>query len=251
MKTYLICPDIHVNSHDPKFIALSLEIIKYLKRLKDAPLKGFISLGDGLDLAQISSYDKDPSSRSTVSDDIKIYNEIIDDWSDAMPDSSEMHFCQGNHDLRLEKFIARHAKEYHDLIQPLQELLKFKERNKEGKHRWHWHKYKNYKSLKIGDVWIMHGYLYGKNVCADILTKYKHSCITGHVHRTGMIREGNLYAATLGHGSLEEKTSHLGGPTNWSQALGVLTLSKDNSTDLEIIHVKDGKAVFRGKYFQA
>lgn len=247
MKTYILCPDIHINHHDPKFISLSIKIINFLKEFKTAPLNGFISLGDGLDLGQISVYDKNPAYKNTIADDIKIYNKIIDNWSDAMPRNSDMHFIQGNHELRLEKFLARNAKEYHEIVQPLQDLLKFPERNKLGKQRWHWHRYTNYKSLKIGDCWIMHGYLYGKNVCADIITKYKHSCITGHVHRVGMIREGNLYAATLGHGSLEEQTTHTGGPTNWGQALGVLTLLDDNTTDLEIIHVKEGKCHFRGK----
>lgn len=251
METYLICPDIHVNHHDPKFIKLTIKIIHELKRSKTARLKGFISLGDGLDLGQISSYDKNPAYKNTISDDIAVYNKIIDNWSDAMPKGSVMHFCQGNHEVRMERFLAKHAKEYHDLVQPLQELLRFKERNKEGKHHWVWHKYGNYKSLKIGDCWITHGYLYGKNVCADIINKYKHSCITGHVHRVGMIREGNLYAATLGHGSLEEHTTHTAGPTNWAQAIGVLTLLNSGETDLEIINVRQGCGVFRGKKLKA
>jgi hypothetical protein len=246
MKTncFIVLPDIHCDYEDPKFINISIKIIEELKASKASRLKGFVSLGDGLDFFQLSTYDKDPARKNTIGQDIEHYNKIIDRWSDAMPSGCDMHFLQGNHELRAERYIARQAKELHDIVPLLPTLLKFGERKK---HHWHWHKYSNWRSLVIGNCALFHGFYFGKNVAMDALAKYKMSCIFGHVHRTQFIREGNIFAASLGHGSLEHKTQHTPAPTNWSQGIGVLTVLPSGKTELEIIHVDNGVACFRGK----
>ncbi len=246
-KCFIVIPDIHSNHEDPKFINISIKIIEELKASKASQLKGFISLGDGLDFWQISTYDKDPSKKNTIGQDIAHYNKIIDRWSNAMPKDSDMHFLQGNHELRLERYISRHAKELHDIVRPLPDLLKFPERNNDGKHKWHWHKYSNWKSLVIGDCALFHGFYFGKNVAMDALAKYKMSVCFGHVHRSQVVWDGDNFAATFGHGSLEHKTQHSPSPSNWSQGIGILTLLPNGKTNIEIIHIQNSMGVFRGK----
>jgi UDP-2,3-diacylglucosamine pyrophosphatase LpxH len=251
LKTFLVVPDIHCPSHDPKFIKLTLKIIDTLKQSKTAPLKGLVSLGDGLDFHQISTYDKDPSRRNTIGDDIIEYNHIINAWSSAMPRGSDMHFIQGNHELRLERYIARNAKDLFEVVRSLPELLRFPQRNGEGKHRWHWHPYSKWNSCKIGDCVLMHGFYYNQHVAMTNLAKYRTNVICGHVHRYQGVTDGVHYSYTLGHGSDEDQTAHQPTPTGWQQALGVLTLDNKGKTSLEVVLINNGEAVFRGSKIQA
>ena len=243
IKRFLVCPDIHVPLHDKQFISLTIKIIKMIKP------DGFVSLGDGLDFHQISSYDKDPARKNTIGDDIAEYNQIINQWSAAMPKGSVMHFLSGNHETRLQRYVSKNARDLFEICRPIQELLRFPQRNAEGKHRWIWHPYEKWNSLRVGNCTLMHGFYYNQHVAMTALAKYKTSIIFGHTHRFQMVTDGNHFACSLGHGSNEKMTAHQPTPTGWQQALGILTVV-NGITTLEPILVNNGRCVLYGKEMQ-
>lgn len=241
MKTYLIVPDLHYPYHCTEYAALIVKAIKLLQP------NGIVQLGDALDFFQLSTYDKDPARRNTIGDDIDLWNKTLTTWARYLPSGGEIHLLEGNHCYRLQRYIARHAKELHEIVKTMPELLRLKERNAAGDITFKWHKYTNWKSCKIGDCVLMHGYFFNQHTAMTNLARYRTNSISGHTHRAQYVSDGTHYAISLGHGSDELITAHQPTPTGWQQAFGVLTVDDRGRTSVEVVMVRGGKAVLRGK----
>lgn len=241
MRTFILCPDIHVPYHCPKFVKLITKLIRELSP------DGLVQLGDAIDCFQISTYSKDPARRNLLKDDIEDYKLILNEWARNLKTNASIHLLEGNHEYRLSRYIANQARDIHGLVPDWKTLLGIDLRNKASSQRWHWHPYTKWKSCAIGDVIIHHGFYYNQHVAMTMLAKYKCSMICGHTHRLQYVTDGVHYAATIGHGSDEKETAHSPTPTGWQQTIGLLHVSCSGKTTLEIILVKDGKAVVRGK----
>ncbi len=241
MKTYLICPDIHIPYHDETFIKLIIKIIKEINP------DGFVSLGDFLDCFQISSYDKDPARKNFLVEDIDLANKIFTDISRHLKSGASIHLICGNHENRLFKWVAKHAKELHGLVPDWPELMQIKLRNKTTDKKWYWHSYNKWDSCKIGDCVLLHGFYFNQHATATNLAKYRCSTISGHTHRAGIIYDGHHYAVSLGHGSNEKLTAHQPTPTGWSQALALLHVDSHGKTFVDLLRVHNGRTVINGK----
>lgn len=236
IKSYIVVPDIHAPYHDITFIALITEVIKIIKP------NGLVQLGDALDFWQISTFDKDPTRKQSMMEDVKIYSSILDEWESALPANSEIFQLEGNHEDRLRRFIWRHAKELADgWVKSVPEMLGLKKRSIKCS----WHKLSDWKSCKIGDAILHHGHYFNEHVAVSNLKRYPQSLITGHTHRFQFASNGERFSATLGHGSNEHQTAHQPTPTGWQQAFGILTVVNGKSS-LETIMVNDGKCVLHG-----
>lgn len=245
MKQYLIVSDLHVPYHCPKYIELTYKI------LKSAKFDGVAQLGDAIDFWQLSTYDKDPTRRNTIMDDVKEWEEIIVKWCRYLKPGAEIHLLEGNHCYRMSRYVARHAKEIHEAVKTLPELLKIKEKNEVGHVKIKWHKYNKWDSCKIGDLTLMHGFFFNMHTPATNLARYRCNTISGHTHRVGYVTDGSHYAVSLGHGSNEEMTAHQPTPTGWQQAMAVVTFDDKGKSSVEILVVKQGKVTWRGKNYQA
>ena len=245
VKSFLILPDLHLPYQCERYLKL---IIKILKQEK---FSGIVQLGDALDFWQLSTYDKDPSRKNTILDDVTEWNKVLSEWCRYLPRGAEIHLLEGNHCYRLQRYISRNARELHEIVKPLPDLLNLKERNASGHVKFKWHPYAKWNSCKIGDCVLMHGFYFNQHVAMTNLSKYKVSTICGHTHRVQYVTDGDHFSATLGHGSNEELTAHQPTPTGWQQSMGVLTVDDNGKSSLEIILVKDGEGVFRGKKIKA
>ena len=231
---YIIIPDIHCPYHDPSYIAVVERLTRIIR--KSGQLTGIVQLGDFVDFWQVSSYPKDPSRRETVVEDLDTYLEVVRRLCKAMG-PGVWHQIEGNHEERLGRFVASHAAPIHQLVTSVEQYIK--ERFPKQV-RFVWHPYKKWKSCRLGDCYLMHGYYYNQHVAMTHLAKYKRSTIFGHTHRLQYVSDGEHFAATLGPGSLEETTSHTPTPTGWSQAIGVLTVDRGVSS-LQVVRVRDGR----------
>jgi hypothetical protein len=245
MLEWLVFPDLHYPYHDPLFVRLIEKLIKVIK-----PSGGLVGLGDALDFFQLSDYDKDPSRINNVYDDLMLFKNQLDRFEDLLPKGTTVNLLAGNHEIRCQKIVWRKAPQIAKLIKSLPEVLDFPARNKRGKVRFIWHDYSNWKSCKLGDLTIHHGSLFNKHTAATLLDKYHCKILTGHSHRLQLIYQGDLFACTLGHGSNEHETAHLPHPMGWTQALALVTVVR-GIANIEVIHVKDGRCVFRGKVYEA
>lgn len=241
MKTYLIVPDIHVPYHCPKFIRLITKLIKELNP------DGLVQLGDAIDAFQISTYSKDPARRNMLKDDIDDFKHILNEWARHLKSGANIHLLQGNHENRLSRYIAGNCRDLHGLVPDWPTLLGIDLRNKTGRHKWVWHPYMKWDSCRIGDVVLHHGFYFNQHAPAVALQKYKTSIIFGHTHRLGMVHDGEHYAVMLGHGSDASETAHNPTRTDWTQAVGILHVDNLGRARIDLIPVKDGKAVLHGK----
>lgn len=241
MKTFLVVPDIHVPFHCRKYIKLVTKIIKHINP------DGLVQLGDALDAFQISTYSKDPSRRNLLAEDIEDYKQILNEWARNLKPHSHIHLLCGNHEQRLERYIASNCRDLHGLVPGWKTLLGIDIRNKVGQHHWHWHPYHKWNSCQIGDCVLMHGFYFNQHVAATCLQKYRTNVIFGHTHRLQFIHDGTHWACSLGHGSDENDTAHQPTPTGWKQCLGLLHVDHKGKTKLDIIEVNDGRAVVYGE----
>jgi len=241
VEQYLIIPDIHCPFHDLKYTAAITRLLKHLKT--SGNLAGLVQLGDFVDFWQVSSYPKDPGRRETILEDLECYLDVAHQWAAVLPQGAVYHQLEGNHEHRLSKFIASHAAPIHQLVTSIPAFLA---RNWKAKARLKWHDYKNWKSCKLGDCYLMHGFYYNQHVAASHLLKYKRSTIFGHTHRLQYHCDGEHFAATLGHGSDEHMTAHQPTPTHWTQAAGLLTVSSGR-TSLQVLIIRDGEVTLGSK----
>jgi UDP-2,3-diacylglucosamine pyrophosphatase LpxH len=245
VKTYLIVPDQHIPYHCQYFLKITYKLLKATR------FDGIVQLGDALDFWQLSTYDKDPSRKATIGDDISLWNDILTKWSSLLPRGAEVHLIEGNHEFRLHRYIARHARELYEIVRPLPDLLNLKARTKAGHVLFKWHSYSKWNSCRLGDCTLFHGFYFNQHTAATNLAKYRCNTISGHTHRVQYVSDGKHYAVSLGHGSDESQTAHQPTPTGWQQALAVLTLDDQGKSSVEIIQVSNGKAVWRGKVYSA
>jgi len=243
LKTYLIISDLHVPYECKEYSKLIIKILKLYK------LQGIVQLGDALDFWQLSTYDKDPARKNTIKDDIDEWNHTLSQWAGLLPRGAVVHLLEGNHEYRLSRYISRHARDLHGIVPEMPQLLHLKERNACAGVTFKWHKYTKWNSCQLGDCTLLHGFYFNQHVAATNLAKYRTNVICGHTHRLQHVSDGVHYSVTLGHGSNEQLTAHQPTPTGWTQALAILTVKDDGTTTVEIIPVKNGKAVIRGKSF--
>jgi hypothetical protein len=242
LKTYVVIPDLHIPFIDKIFIKVVNKAITILKPT------GIIQLGDALDFWQVSRFEKDPSRKNTVMDDIALYNEIIDGWQKLLI-TGEFHQLEGNHEDRIRRYLWSFAKDLTGLVKPMSELLNFGKRSKEG-FKSFWYPISQWDACKIGDAICHHGHYYNQHVAVGNLVKYPKKLITGHTHRFQYVADGNKFSVTLGHGSNEFETMHLPVPSNWQQAFGVLHVNH-GVTSLDPILVNNGKAILYGEVLDA
>lgn len=244
IETALVIPDLHCDKHDKKFIRLVTQLIRNLKP------NYVIQLGDAMDFSTISTYLNSADSQDCIMKDIAAYNLVLDEWQAAMMPGSAFHQLEGNHCERAGRYIARNCRAIHELVKPIPEMLKFKERSR-SKIKFYWHKYHEWDSCKIHDVNIFHGTYFDKHVAVNNLDRYKSmKTIQGHSHRFSYAADGKVWSVSLGHGSDAQKTAHIPAPNTWQQAIGVITFVKGKG-HFEPILVTNGEGVFRGQTFKA
>lgn len=241
LKNWVIIPDLHYPYHDPKFIKVISKVISLVK-----PSGGIVQLGDAIDFFQLSKFDKDPARKNTARDDLELYREQMLRWANLLPDGSCFRQLEGNHEHRLTRFIWGRSGEIAQMVQAVPEMLGIKELNKISRIRYEWFPINNYRSCVIGDCLLHHGTFFNKHVAVTNLERYPNKFICGHTHRIQLAYNGDKWSCTLGHGSLEDDTSHIPAPTGWSQAFAILTETRGECS-IEVISVKDGKCIFRGE----
>jgi len=235
----VVLSDLHYNYHDPKYINIATKLIKQLN--PDHVIQG----GDALDASGISSYLKPVDKEARLFHEIEAYNEQLDEWQSIMKKGSYFHQLEGNHSERLHRYVAKNCREIHEIIKPIPELLRLKERSKNGV-KFIWHPLNQWDSCQIGDVYFHHGTYFDKHIAVSNLTRYGVKFVQFHAHRFAYASDGKIWSACLGHGSDPRKTAHIHAPNTWQQCIGVVTWVKGKGS-LEPILISNGECVFRGK----
>ena len=241
MQIYLIIPDLHVPYHDLSYVRLISRVITFLKP------DGIVQLGDALDFWQVSRFEKDPSRKNTIYDDLKTYRSIMMEWESLMPKDTFFYQLEGNHEHRLTRYIWNHAKEISEITKTVPEILFERDDHRKGIER-QFYPLNDWKACQIGDCVLHHGIYYNAHVAVGNMTKYPTKFICGHTHRFQFVSNGDKFSCSLGHGSDEQYTAHSPVPSGWQQCFGILYNNKEITT-LEPILVSNSRCIIWGREF--
>lgn len=242
MKLAVVVPDIHVPYHDIRAIKILCKVIKAIRP------EYLIVLGDSLDFYQLSKFDKNPLRKTTVSDDVDEFRDVLMQLDGACPLSTKKVFLEGNHEHRLQKWIWSNATELGKMIPSLESYCGFKDLG------WRFFKYGDF--YRLGDVLYMHGDRCGMNVSMNMIRKYGCSVVHGHDHGAGIRwfanAVGRMFALNCGHLSDMAQQEYLyGGVADWTSGFGLVEYTDDlKIASPTFIPIIDDKCMVRGQVFK-
>lgn len=169
----LVIPDVHIPYHLPAALESCLRHGESLPALDRIVL-----IGDLIDCYTVSRFCKDPRRKTTLAGEVKVASELLRDLRRRFP-GCEVHFCEGNHEDRLRKYLWRQAPELEGLKGlSVPELLGVESLNI------HWHS----AGFRVGKLLYTHGNRIRKlaGQTARVMSEeLATSVICGHSHRQG------------------------------------------------------------------
>lgn len=175
-KSIGILSDVHIPYHSVAAIECAVE---YLKKEKCDTI---LLNGDIWDCFMLSSFDKDHRGADSVKAELEKVGHFLDYIHEQFP-KAQIVYREGNHEVRLERFLMAHAVEILDLDQVhLPALLDFKKRGIQ------WVNDK--RVIYAGGLSILHGHELATGISAPVnparglFLKFKTSAIMGHCHQT-------------------------------------------------------------------
>ena len=197
--------------------------------------------GDLLDFADISRWAKDKKVRS-VQYEIDLAREFLEGLT--LLGVKLIYKC-GNHDYRLNKFLANQAPQLQDLedIQ-LTSLLGLQELGIEFIH--------DKQRAKFGKLSVLHGHEFGESVFSPVnparglFLRAKSSVLAGHNHQTSAHHENNLNGeatACFSTGCLCDLQPDYRpfAFTKWNHGAAIIEVAKDGNFSVENFRIIDGR----------
>lgn len=238
-----------------------------------------INLGDTVDLASLSRFDKDSdhfthSLQPAFNRAHRLYAELRADNPQA-----KITEVDSNHNARLKKFMLKNASELYGLRQAGTE-----QRYPAMSYPWlanleavqvNWVGGYNAAEYVYGEEYdappivFKHGSLVGQNVAGkeSVANPYTH-VVRGHTHRPDMthrtMRNGHyltymIVGVTCSvngdvpsvHSAVDDDNRPVRTQENWQQGLAVITDYQDGTYQFDQVLIRDGVAKYRGKVYQS
>jgi predicted phosphodiesterase len=262
--------------HDEAAMDVAIQIINYLEH--EVGVQQVVNLGDFLDLPMYGKYEQEANFAHTAQLAIDKGHIFLAEQRAAAPDAKVI-VLEGNHDRRMQKFISLNAMAAFGLkranipeswpVMSLPYLLRLDELDIEY-----------VDAYPAGAHWIneklraIHGDKVRSNgsTAAGYTNEMPHvSTIFGHIHRqeiqsrTTFDRVGKIKSMAVSPGclcrvdgavpSVKGSIGIDGKPVtyyeNWQQGISVVTYKPEGSFHVELVHIDDGKTLFRGKEFKS
>lgn len=184
----LLISDLHVPYHDVEALSVA---INYGKEHK---INCIFLNGDLMDFFQISRFMKVKRKRS-VAEELESARAVLDVLNREFP-GIPIFFLKGNHDNRLEHYLADKAPELLDMEEfRLEELLDAKKHNM--------HVIDDHVLCRIGKLSVTHGHLLLRGFFAPVnaargtFLRAKSSTLISHVHKVSMHTETTINQKTI------------------------------------------------------
>lgn len=234
----LFISDLHIPYHDNQAITIAL---KYGIEKKINCI--FIN-GDILDFYQISRFVNIERKRS-VKDEIELAREFLDVLKKTFP-GVPIYFLLGNHDMRLQTYLAVKAPEVLDMDEfKLEVLLNAKEYGMTV--------IKDTTLVKIGKLAVTHGHLLLRGVFAPVnaargtYLRAKASTIISHVHKVSTHSEktiNNKIITTYSTGCLcELNPDYNPFGNNYSHGFAHISVEKNGNYKVHNVQIINGNIV--------
>ena len=262
--------------HDESALRVAIKITAWLEA--NERVDEVINLGDFLDLPSQGRFTQEPSFASTTQAAINRGHLFLQEQRGAAGPAAKIVLIEGNHDRRMEKFIVDNAASAFGLkrantdevpVMSLPYLLRLDEIGVEY-----------IDAYPAGAYWLndrlraIHGDKVRSNgsTAAAYTNHSPHiSTIFGHVHRqelqsrTVFDRKGPIKSVAISPGclcrvdgavpSVNGSTKIDGTPAqffeNWQQGIAVISYKPSGEFFTELVQIDNGKAMFRGREFNA
>jgi hypothetical protein len=185
IETWLFVPDTHVPYHDKRAFDLVLNVASAIRP------NGCIILGDFADCKSVTGHQLKPKERS-----LKLVDELHDTrhclvaLNSALPPDCEKDYIMGNHEDRIDRYIAKNAP-------ALDGFFSFAEEMGLEDMGWDVIGYGDY--LRIDHMVFTHDLgKAGENAHRHARKKVHGNAIIGHTHRMGIDYEGSLDGPHVG-----------------------------------------------------
>lgn len=234
LRNLAILSDIHFPYHNKKALKAT---ITYLMNLPY--LDGIVLNGDTLDFYQLSDFSKNPS-KPNMKKELELGRWFLKSLRETFP-NIPIYYKIGNHEMRLERWLAVKAPEFLDTDEfRLDILLKFGE-------------YKiqlidAYTVMKAGKLNIIHGHEYrgagGVYPARYIYLKTKVNTICGHYHRASSYIDKNMdgeYHGAVTTGCLCEMSPDYAAYNEWVHGFALVIFNTDGTYHIENKIIKNGK----------
>lgn len=248
----MVISDIHVPYQDNNAVSIALQ---YAKDYKPNHL---VINGDLLDFYSLSTFDKSPDRKYSVWEEVQEGRQILQQFRKAVGPKTKMYFTEGNHEQRLQRYLARNPElaDMPDLR--IDKLLKLKEMDIKfaGVGADYWATATGH--IKIGDAIVMHGdnRFNGAATSANsgysamnTLKKMQSSVIMGHVHRVAQVHHSTPYGMLTGieGGCLCE----VPGTANWQQGFVTFEVYKGKNKNYRLHQIQHGELITDKKIYRA
>lgn len=240
IKKYVIIPDVHVPYHDKKSWALLLKSIAAIKPY------GIVILGDFLDNYCVSSHSKDPNRAVDLKWEVGEAKKLLGELN-KIEGVEHKIFIAGNHENRLERYLAERAPALFNIVKT-EELLEL------TKNGWKYVDYKDY--YRIGKVNFTHDTgKAGKYAHYQSLADFQASVVIGHTHRFGYAIEGNAKGKPhvtamlgwLGDVSQIDYMHRIKAMRDWAQGFGIGYLLDNGNMHITPVPIIEHSVIVEGK----
>lgn len=246
----LFLSDIHFPTHNDAM--LNLETGKLWKLLKNVKYEKIIQIGDLVCFDDFSSHDPIPGQEADSLATIELVKGFNKRLRSAAP-KSEIIYVEGNHEIRLERYLLRRAPHLLPFgclsVPSLFEL---------DRHDIKWKPYRS--RLFVDGLKVTHGTLCrpdsGNSARAEIKKAKYNTGVSGHCHRLGLVKECDVAWMELGHLADPDysKHSYLGdSDANWNAGFGEGFCYENEGGKrrwiLKPIEIQDGAFVVDGKLY--
>ena len=239
----MIISDLHIPYEDKSAVNVALKIHQ---RMRPAMV---IVNGDLLDFPQISHFTSDPANNQTLGDDINAGVAILK----KLQRYSKVVFLEGNHEIRMRNYILDNAPELYEFLD-LKTIFENKIDDLEyiqgvGKESMYY--YDN-------DLLVGHFNKVSKHAgyTAKLLVdQYRCNVVQGHTHRVGVHFATGFNGTIAGYESgclCSLEPQYISKP-NWQQAVlmyNTAVVDSQKITNMEVVRIQEGKALYRGKLYR-
>lgn len=231
----VVLNDIHVPFHDTDTLSAVYSAMKDMKPDR------VVLAGDVCDFYSVSRFDKDPSRRLTLQDEVERVRTVLGDMRKKFP-NAKFTYIPGNHEERLQKYVIRNAPELFWIEQTqLKHMLGLPELDMEFIPRRWW----TYRGVVFShmDRANKYGGYTARNIGSDLGKHVVHT----HTHKVGHVAVGDT--DFYDNGCLcDLDPEYLQGPAPWRHAFMVVDYI-DNIPYFTQVPITDHQFVFNGKLY--
>lgn len=241
-KTYIVITDVHVPEQNNAAVNCVLKV------MDDIKFDGILNLGDFLDLACVSHWNKNKHKTlegKRLKNDYIAGNALLDEFDKRLPKGADKRFWNGNHEAWITDMIDENPAL--DGLFDIDSGLKLKERG---------YRVYTYNQIeRIGRLCITHGMYANVNTVKKHLDELKVNIMIGHGHQieqrmaASPAREISLAGYEVGCLTNLDPDYAKHRANSHSHGFAIVYFYPNGFFDVNLIRIISGKCIVRGKEY--